>query len=163
FISSLSDAETFERVKSVLPIAFLNKPVSKVKLQRTIELIVNQIANLKIRPLDHATNVPSHISIKNQQQIERIPLADIVYIEVLDKQCKIERIDSTLNVRTRLKDLLQNLPTILFIQTHRSYLVNLQHVKNVNLADQNILMSNQAIIPLSRSYREYVLDKLNVV
>jgi len=163
FISSLSDLETFERVKSVLPIAFLNKPVSKQKLQRTIELIVNQIANLKIRPIGTTNNLPSHISIKNQQQIECIPLSDIIYVEVLDKQCKIEQTKSTLTVRTPLKDLIKNLPSTVFIQTHRSYLVSLHHVKNVNLADQTILMSNETHIPLSRSFREYVLDKLNII
>lgn len=163
FISSLSDAETFERVKSVLPIAFLNKPVSKIKLQRTIELIVNQISNLKIRPFNPSINLPTHISIKNQQNIELISLSNIICVEVLDKQCKIQQTDGALTVRTPLKDLIKSLPSSLFIQTHRSFLVNLQHIKNVNLADQTILLSNQAHVPLSRSYREVVLDKLNIV
>ncbi|MEM6320825.1 MAG: response regulator [Bacteroidota bacterium] len=163
FISSLDDAATYERVKSVLPIAFLNKPVSKQKLKRTIELIVNQIRQLTIAPVNRSPDTPLHISIKNQQQIERLELKDLISVEVLDKRCQLNLVNRTIELRTPLKDLQKKLPPVLFLQTHRSFVVNLQHIKQVNLADHIIFLSNGSHVPLSRSYREAVIAQLNVV
>lgn len=163
FISSLTDETTYDRVKSVLPIAFLNKPVSKIKLQRTIELIVNQLSTLTFAQFSCPVDLPKHISVKTQHNIERIELAKLMSIEVVDKFCRLTMVDRELMVRTPLKDLMKNLPSQLFLQTHRSFLVNLQHITQVNLTDYVINLGNDALIPLSRSYREVVIEKLNVV
>jgi len=163
FISSLTDDRTYQRVKAVRPIAFIDKPISKLKLKRTIELIVNQLDNLAILPFSCPTDTPKYISIKNKQSLEKIELAELISIEVLDKQCELQLVSKKIITRTPLKDLIKSLPAQLFIQTHRSFVVNLSFVKNVHLADQFIILTNDKNIPLSRSFKEAVLTKLNVV
>jgi DNA-binding LytR/AlgR family response regulator len=162
FITSMDDEHTYQKAKDASPIAYVHKPFSKRQLKRTIELIAKQLNNTPSSNFSCAATMPKHLSIKIDQHIKRIELAQLISIEVIDKQCKISTTETHFLVRIALKDLIHKLPASLFLQTHRSFIVNIDHIKDVNLADQTIVLSNELHIPLSRSYRAGVLARLNI-
>jgi DNA-binding LytR/AlgR family response regulator len=49
-----------------------------------------------------------------------------------------------------------------FIQTHRSFIVNMDKIKSVDLEDYMIVLENMQI-PISRREREVVLDRLTTL
>lgn len=53
-------------------------------------------------------------------------------------------------VRSRLSDFAAKLPAELFVQCHRSYIVNLQHIRRFTSAE--VTMSNGSRIPVSQTY-----------
>lgn len=47
-----------------------------------------------------------------------------------------------------------------FIRCHRAYLVNKKNIKEINYADKQIIMSNQAVCPISHRMMRQVKDQL---
>jgi DNA-binding LytR/AlgR family response regulator len=89
----------------------------------------------------------------------KILLKDILYIEVYDHTCCIHTIAKTENIKTiqssrlPLHEIEKQLDNN-FLKTHRSYIVNMRYVKNIN--ENNFELSNGAVVPIRRN------DKLTV-
>jgi len=68
-------------------------------------------------------------------------------------------------LRSTLKDLLQHLDPGRFLRIHRSHIVNLDHVRQIqptDSGDARIDMSDGASLPCSRAYRTRLLDQLQM-
>ena len=66
-------------------------------------------------------------------------------------------------IRNRLKILLERLPSQHFIQCHKSFIVNLQHISRAegNARDLKLILTNGMAIPVSRSKSKELLQQLN--
>ena len=47
-----------------------------------------------------------------------------------------------------------------FIRCHRSYIVNRLHIERLNLPEMAVYLANGERIPVSRSYKEALLEQL---
>lgn len=70
--------------------------------------------------------------IQTPQQILSIPLDRILYIESRQKHSILHLEEDSLSLSLPLYRILQELPSDHFLQTHRSYLVNLRKVSNID-------------------------------
>ncbi|WP_446715735.1 LytR/AlgR family response regulator transcription factor [Bacteroides sp. GD17] len=59
-----------------------------------------------------------------------------------------------------LTELMEYLPSEIFIRTHRSYIVNLNHIERIT---GNTLYIGAAQIVIGREYKKEVLKHLNIV
>ena len=87
----------------------------------------------------------------------RVPLKDILYIEVLDHVCLIHTLADTTKSYCPLDEIEQQLDNMgehTFLRIHRSYIVNMRHIDDV--AENDFLMRNGAAVPIRRK------DKLEV-
>jgi DNA-binding LytR/AlgR family response regulator len=57
-----------------------------------------------------------------------------------------------------LKNLEKQLPSDIFIRTHKQYIVNVLHIKNISIAD--IRLANGAMVPLSIAYKQLLQENL---
>ncbi|MEX0359853.1 MAG: LytTR family DNA-binding domain-containing protein [Allomuricauda sp.] len=66
-------------------------------------------------------------------------------------------------IRNRLKILLERFPSQYFVQCHKSFIVNLQHVTRAegNARDLKLILTNGMAIPVSRSKSKELLQQLN--
>ena len=48
-----------------------------------------------------------------------------------------------------------------FLQCHRSFVFNREHLKNVKLSEGTVCLENGLVIPVSRGYRKEVKEFLN--
>lgn len=95
--------------------------------------------------------------IKEETKLVRINLEDIRFIEAFGDYVKLHT-DSRFHVTyTSLKELIKRLPQNEFVQVHRSYVVGLEHIEEV---DGNMLKISGKQIPMSRSKRDEVMQKL---
>ncbi|MTB50820.1 LytTR family DNA-binding domain-containing protein [Lewinella sp. W8] len=166
FITSLRDAETFARAQSVLPLAFIVKPFTEIQLQRSIELAVARLAaavdgeeektDFTERDLHHQ----NAFFVKVGNKLEKISVADIAYVAADGRYCMIHlRSGRKFAVRIPLSELSGKLSEEVFVQSHRSYLVNADLLESVNLTEMTLLVSGQEV-PISKGYRETVLNRL---
>ena len=77
----------------------------------------------------------------------KIDCADILYIESYGHYCSIHT-DKVWEIKSSLSELNSQLPKD-FLQTHRSYIVNLNHVESILKA--GCLLSDETIVPISRN------------
>lgn len=105
------------------------------------------------------------VSLKGESS--KIALIDIYFIAVEDHYCKlVTNKNGDLHeelIRLSLKEALESLPSSHFAQVHRSFIVNLQHVKHIKKegqAYQLFLEGNDTFLPASRHRAQYFLPKL---
>ncbi len=165
FITSMQDDATFERAKSAAPYAFITKPFSAKKLQRTIELAIARMQPQQEKDNsawadDILVNDSFYIKVKNT--LEKVTLTDIQWIEVVNRDCIMHTIEKPLTVRISLTELIAKLPEEFFLQVHRSFIVNINHIASVDLTNNRITIKGNQI-PISKAHKDDILEKLQIL
>ena len=90
-----------------------------------------------------------------QTKKHKILFRDITYIEARQNYCDIHhRDDTSLLVRTTIYSILEQLPSDMFCQVHRSFIVNKTRITSM---DSNRINIGGVSIPVSRTYKEKLL------
>ena len=130
-----------------LPFRYLLKPVSFDEFNEVFSKICEKLAK-KRRVFNFTDN----------KTMVRLMCDDIVYCESQGHLVWIHTKEKVYKVRKSINDLHKALDTELFVRTHKSFLINLRHIKE--LKENNIEMHYcNNLIPISRSYRKTVVDK----
>ncbi len=173
FITSMQDDLTFARASRTNPVNFLLKPFNDIQLQRSIELTVQQLnQQTTSSESDKTTNKQTeaewendflfadHFFIKTRQQLEKLAVNDVIYLEADGHYCRVHTHSKKFLVRMSMVELLKRLPAKDFVQTHRSYLVNINKVESVDLKENEVILAKHRI-PLSKRNRDPFLKKLD--
>lgn len=99
----------------------------------------------------------SYIFIKTDSRLEKIKFADILFAEAMENYVAIYTPEKKFITHSTLKALLENLPADLFIQPHKSYLINMQAIGAV---EGNILHIGKYQVPVSKYLREEVMERI---
>lgn len=140
FITAHSDVEMTKKMLSTRASGFVSKPIRKE------ELIVNITMILKRYELE----IANHIVIPNGLESIYINPNDIHYIQSNGNYLVIHTDAKTFSIRSTIQKLLPTLDQELFIQTHRSYLVNILSIEKINANE--LQLKNKLKLPLSRTY-----------
>ena len=91
---------------------------------------------------------------KTDYRTVRVRTEDIRYIEGMSEYVKVWLTDSSvpLIVLVRLKSLEDRLPAGRFMRVHRSYIINLSHIREVSR--EGISLDDGTLIPVGDSYRQ---------
>jgi len=123
---------------------FLVKPIKDKELQEAISSAVKELMMF------------CNIVVKVGKEKELISIRELIYIEALGDSCNIYTQESSFVVTEPLKYWKKVLPEALFIQTHKSYLINLQYLKRIK--ESNVYLKNGEEIPLAFRRRKEVTD-----
>jgi DNA-binding LytR/AlgR family response regulator len=144
------DRHQIEKAKSTLPSGFLYKPIDTELLYANISLALHRhhILQRSLQPPDKAK--PRNFQVGPSDNILYLE-ADHVYVRVytMNGNCVLHR--------RSLSDMLKQLPGHRFIQTHRSYAVNIEQLSHWD--KQFVYVRNRAV-PMSRSRRKAVMAAL---
>lgn len=158
FITSFEDEATFNRAKATKPHAYITKPFDSKNLQRTIELVIGNLGQGSEWQEDKIFE--KSLFIKNRQHLQKIDIEDIIYLEVEDRYSTVyTSLGKKYVLRMSLGDIQQKLPEQYFMRIHRKYTVNLKAIKSINVQD-NMILIGETEIPISRSHKEELLQKL---
>jgi DNA-binding LytR/AlgR family response regulator len=160
FITSLQDNMTFRRASRTNPVGFLTKPFNELQLQRSLELIVDQLESNSEDKQSIFSN--SFLFIKNQQKLEKVYFKDIFYLEADGRYTKIITKNKKYLLRRSLQDLISKFSNHQFVQTHRSFVLNLQLVTSVDLFEHMIYLDKYHV-PLSRRNKDTFLEQLEMI
>lgn len=125
---------------------YLVKPLEQARFQRTMDRAIHALARRSCR----------HLAIQKGHALQLIPLADILYCEVLGRKVHIHQENgAVLAYYDKLEALQQRLGGQ-FFRCHRSYLVNLDHVRGCG--GGQVQLTGGSAIPVSR-LREQALTQ----
>lgn len=159
FISSIKDDLTFNRVKRVNARNFILKPFDQLQLQRAIELAI-------ITPSieeDHGDSINEHhIYVKNRNKIEKVELKDVCFLKSEGHHTNIYTNVKRFLIRRPIIDVAEELSSSKFIQTHRSYMINIEKIDSIDLAESTIYMGEYSI-PISKRNRSSVIKALGAI
>lgn len=105
------------------------------------------------------------LPIQGTDRIHVISYQDIIVLEAHQGLVEIHTRDQLIASQKTLKDLENQLPTDDFIRTHRSYIINKNHIKEIqpwfNRTYQVTLTGNHKV-PVSRSYLDAFRQKIGI-
>src|SRR5688572_14408612 len=115
------------------------------------------------QPATVAPQQVSRILVKNNDATLVVNTAEIDWIEAADYYAKLH-LGKTVHLATEtLNDLERTLDPAAFVRVHRSAIVNIARVREIRLDYRNhhvVVLTNGAVVPLSRSRRETVEARL---
>jgi len=132
-------------------IDYLLKPIRPERFKEAIEKY-EQIKREKPK----ATQA-IHLFVRSDRKMIKLMLIDILYIESLSDYLKIHTINGIIITRETLKNLTEKLPEDIFIRIHRSFIVNINHIKSFTKEDVHI---KDTALSISRSYKDLVHQRL---
>lgn len=154
FLTSNHQPSTLNEIKQLHPSAFLSKPYKKEELYMAIELIF-QTARPKYQPHSPAP----FIFIKDGHVYRKIHPADVLYLKADGVYIEIKTTGKSFLTRDTFKNLLEKMPREDFIQCHKSYYLQINHIDSVT-ADEVVVKGES--IPLGRTYKTEVLKTLGI-
>jgi DNA-binding LytR/AlgR family response regulator len=98
-----------------------------------------------------------YIFIKDSNEHIKLPYSDITYIRSSGNYIEIHTSSKRHLIRSSIKEILAKLPEGKFIQTHKSFAINLDHLSSFNT---NAVHINEIEVPIGRSYKENVKEIL---
>jgi DNA-binding LytR/AlgR family response regulator len=133
---------------------FLLKPVEYARFLKSVD---------KARAIEDAFHVGPYgsndIFIKKDSRLIRLPLSEILFVEALSDYVNIYTISNRFTVLSTMKSIENKLPTKDFCRVHRSFLVRVDKIKEI---EDNAITIEDKTIPVSRSYKEHLLKKINL-
>jgi len=96
--------------------------------------------------------------IRSERKMIKVNFKDIILIESLSDYIKIYLTDKTLVTRETISNMEIKLPSSTFIRIHRSFIVPIDKIKSYTNEHVEI---DKRELPMSRSYKDIVLKKLN--
>lgn len=126
---------------------YLVKPISPEAFEHTMERYIYTLRTNKRQIV---------VSCRGQKSIVRS--ADILYCEIINRKIYLHLSDgNTVEYYGKISELEKSLDSS-FFKSHRSYLVNLQHILSCGSNEITVLGNEK--IPLSRSRRAALMDAL---
>ncbi len=108
------------------------------------------------------TNIPDKLIVKTDRKVKFIELKSIKYFEAYDYLLKIHTTGGTIVVREPLHKILSRLPENDFIQIHRSYIINLMFLKEIEPSFNNeyaAKLIDGKVLKVSRNFKNKLLDR----
>ncbi len=136
-------------------IDYLLKPIAFERFFEAIEKV-----NSTFKPSEtekNNTTSKNFIFVRSERKMVKINFDEILYIESLGDYLKVFLQDQTVITRETMNNINNKLPLNKFIRIHRSYIVSLIEISSYT--NEHIELKNKAL-PISRSYKESVLQKL---
>ena len=100
--------------------------------------------------------IGDHIYVKEDSLLVNVPVKSIMYFEAFGDYVKIGTTDKVYVIHSTLTKIEDRLPDD-FLRIHRSFIVQLDKIKNI---DQHNLQIGEKIIPISQSMRPKLMNRI---
>jgi DNA-binding LytR/AlgR family response regulator len=143
-------------------IDYMLKPISFERFLQGVNKAVEQIKLLKSSenaddPFSEQNSLKQYIHLKAEHKVHKIKIDEIKYIEGLKEYVSFYMEDKKIIVLESLKKLEESLPSDMFMRIHKSYIVN---TEKISLLYGNQVKIGEIYIPIGKSYKSEVVDKL---
>jgi two-component system, LytTR family, response regulator len=146
----------------VAPVDYVLKPADPLRCRRAAARVARILearatAGGNVERFPPRTPYLNRLFVKHDERLLSVPVADIEYIEALGNYVKLRARGKVHVVRGSLSALESRLDPTVFIRAHRSYIVNVTHIRElvaVSHGDYTVVFESGARVPFSRIHRE---------
>jgi len=140
---------------------YLLKPISFERLFQSINKYIDECVPSDLS-IDGQTKeeISDFIFVRSERKMIKVNFSEILYIESLGDYVKIILGEKNIVTRESISGIEAKLSKKIFLRTHRSYLVSIEQITSFT---HEYIEINKNVIPISRSYKTSVLNKLENV
>lgn len=139
---------------------FLVKPITYTDLEDCIIALQQDFNNISHYGMP---SLKKTITLKSGYQDYQIDINEIIYIESFGPKLIIHMLDGQIETYGTLKDLenmLKSVTDVVF-RCHKSYIINLDHIKKADILKQEVIMSNGEMCLISRAHKKYLKEYID--
>ncbi len=142
---------------------FLLKPLEYDRFMRAVERINELVsaAPLPEEPPEANAQDAESIFVRHNSKYVRVELDSINWVEAIGDYVQIYTKDRRYTVHSTMKAMDQKLPTALFQRVHRSYIIRVDAIQEIE--DNTLVLPDGKLIPIGKSYRNGLLERLNML
>jgi len=110
------------------------------------------------------TEGENEIFIKKNTSLVRLKFDDIVWVEALENYVVINTVDDKYTIHFTMKSIEKQLPSSKFKRVHRSYIVNVAFLKQIE--DNSVILEYGDLsktVPIGKSYRDNLLGDIRLI
>jgi len=100
------------------------------------------------------------IFIKTEYRLEKIKQSEILYIEGMSEYLRVVTLDKKIMTKQNFKYFEDILPKSHFIRVHKSYMIAIDKIENI---ERHRIKIKETFIPISETYRDAFYAKIGLV
>lgn len=170
FLTAYADENTLSKAKVTEPFGYIIKPFKEIDLHTSIEMALYKHSKekdiVKERDLLYSIvenkDTKDYIFVKSNSRLIKLNTKEIYYIEALKDYVVINTLNSRYTIHSTMKDIEKKMPTADFIRVHRSFIVRIDKIASIDLPNL-ILENDKKVIPIGGSYKDDLVNRLNLV
>ncbi len=143
---------------------YLVKPITLERFQKAIEkakkFTIKKPAQEVAGVNGEAKEEESQLYINIDRRLIKIEIPSIYLVEAKGDYILIKTDTKNYTVHSTLKKIEEKLPKDLFLKVHRSYIINLKRI--IDIEDNSVLIAKD-VVPVSRSNRSELMKRLNLL
>jgi two-component system, LytTR family, response regulator LytT len=139
---------------------YLLKPIELPRFEKAIHKAKKLIEVQKSVKATTKTEVKNDFYVNIDRRLIKIDLPSIYLIEAKGDYINIKTEDKNYVVHSTLKKIEEKLPTSLFLKVHRSYIINVKKI--IDIEDNSVLIKKD-VVPVSRSNRPELMKRLDLL
>ena len=139
---------------------YLLKPVEFPRFEKAIKKAEKLILNKNTSTSINEAEIKNDFYVNIDRRLIKIDLPSIYLIEAKGDYINIKTEDKNYVVHSTLKKIEEKLPDSLFLKVHRSYIINVKKI--IDIEDNSVLIKKD-VIPVSRSNRPELMKRLDLL
>lgn len=143
-------------------IDYLLKPLEASRFEKAVEK-AKQVLNSESEGPSIEENLPNldtDFYINIDRRLIKIDPFSVYLVEAKGDYINIKTEDNNYRVHTTLKKIEEKLPESIFLKIHRSYVINLKKI--IDIEDNSVLIKRD-VVPISRSKRPELMRRLDLL
>jgi len=138
---------------------YLLKPITYGRFCKAIDKTIRYYSRKEISPTGD-----EEIFIKKGPSLVKLKLKDIIYIEALENYVTLTTNEDRFTIHFTMKAIESQLPSGVFIRVHRSFIINKSMIQAIKENSLDLIVGDTIkSIPVGKSFRESLLDDINVM
>ncbi|MFT6192062.1 LytR/AlgR family response regulator transcription factor [Polaribacter sp.] len=138
---------------------YLLKPIELSRFQKAI--VKSENKKIEITPSNsEVKDISNDFYVNIDRRLIKIDLPSIYLIEAKGDYIHIKTDNKNYIVHSTLKKIEEKLPDSLFLKIHRSYIINIKKI--IDIEDNSVLIEKD-VIPVSRSKRPELMKRLDLL
>jgi len=136
---------------------FLKKPINQPRFIKSVEKVIS-----KQKQLNEMVNLSAQreLYVKTDGRLVRVDYNDVLYFENAGDYVKVITTKGNHIIYGALKAIDEKLVHPRFLKVHRSFIINLDKV--VDIEDNSIVIADK-VIPISRAHKPILMKSLNII
>ncbi|WP_207531978.1 LytR/AlgR family response regulator transcription factor [Desertivirga arenae] len=139
---------------------YLLKPFSFDRFILAVDKAIERLGKSEV-PVKQVpvSNAPGYIFLKSEGKIFKVSFEELLFAEALGNYTRVTTVSAVLLPITSISALELQLPSELFLRTHRSYIINKSRISHI---DGNRVFIGKYEIPIGASYRDLFFQELGL-
>ncbi|WP_282135675.1 LytR/AlgR family response regulator transcription factor [Seonamhaeicola maritimus] len=144
---------------------YLVKPISSERFTKAIQKAENAVSKPSLEDTNSGaenieTTSGNDLYVNIDRRLIKIDIPSIYLVEAKGDYIQIKTEDKNYTVHSTLKKIEDKLPIDLFLKVHRSFIINVKKI--IDIEDNSVLIKKD-VIPVSRSNRPELMKRLNLL